>query len=213
MPIPIRVILVDDHGLIRAGLRRVLEAVPDFEVVGEAGDAAAALAVASDKQPDVVLMDISLPGMSGIEATSRLVAAHPRARVLVVSMHTHAEYVRAALAAGAGGYLAKSAGSEELVAAIRTVARGERYLGRDVEALLPGGPDRTASPTGLTPRQREVLLLMVQGFGTRAIAGKLSLSVKTIETHRARLMTRLGIRDVPGLVLFAVRNGLVPPDA
>lgn len=212
MATPIRVILVDDHGLLRAGLRRVLDAVPDVEVVGEAADADAALALAAERHPDVVLMDISLPGMSGIEATSRLVAADPHVRVLVVTMHTHAEFVRAAWAAGAGGYLPKNAGSEELLHAIRTVARGERYLGREVEALLPAGPGRAASPTGLTPRQREVLLLMVQGFGTRAIAGKLSLSVKTIETHRARLMTRLGIRDVPGLVLFAVRNGLIPPD-
>ena len=215
----IRVVLVEDHNLVRAGLRSLLEDREDVVVVGEETDGRGGVQAALRTGPDLVLMDISLPELNGIEATRRILEEQPRTRVLVLSVHADEEYVYRALRAGASGYLLKEADREELELAIRSVMRGdvylspaisdavvERYLERDDE-------DLPVSPLDLlTPRQREVLQLVAEGNTTKKIADKLDLSAKTVESHRAAIMDRLGIRDVTGLVRFAVRTGLVSPE-
>ena len=215
----LRVVLVEDHSLVRAGLRSLLEEREDVVVVAEETDGRSAVETAVRTGPDLVLMDISLPELNGIEATRRILEEQPRTRVLVLSVHADEEYVFRALRAGASGYLLKEADREELELAIRAVMRGnvylspaisdavvERYLERDDQEV-------PVSPLDLlTPRQREVLQLVAEGNTTKQIAGKLDLSAKTVESHRAAIMDRLGIRDVTGLVRFAVRTGLVSPE-
>ena len=217
---PIRVVLADDHALVRAGIRALLENIEGVAVVAEAGDGRAALRAVAEHQPDVVLMDIAMAGLNGLEATARIVREHPAVRVVILSMHANEEYVLRALQAGAIGYLLKDADTAELELAVRAAARGEAYLspgvsrhliadyvrrvGRDpqlVESLRHG-------LSLLTPRQREVLQLIAEGRTTREIARLLNISVKTVETHRAQLMERLDIHDVAGLVRYAIRAGL-----
>jgi DNA-binding NarL/FixJ family response regulator len=204
-----RVLLVDDHGLVRAGLRCLLESMLDIEVVGEAGDGREALKLIEKLHPDVVLMDLSMPVLNGLEAIRRSAKLAPKPRVLVLSMHADKVYVRHALAAGAAGYVLKTADRGELAMAVATVARGESWLSPAIaksviEDLIAGTPDED-----LTPRQREVLQLIAEGHSTKDIARRLHLSVKTIETHRAQIMQRLDIHDVAGLVRYAIRRLLV----
>lgn len=210
----IRVVLADDHTLVRAGLRKLLESMLNVVVVGEAGDGLALLALADQLQPHLVLMDIAMPGLNGIEATARLTRTWPDIRVLILSMHQNEEYVRQALRQGASAYLLKDSAPMELDLAITAVLRGETYLSpavsRGVVSDYVQRLRNEQTPTQvLTPRQREVLQLIAEGQSTKDIARRLELSVKTVETHRSQLMKQLDIHDVTGLVRYAMRAGLV----
>ncbi len=217
-----RILLADDHALVRAGLRALLSGRPGMKVCCEASDGLEVLRLlkCSCSVPDIVLMDIAMPGLNGLEATQRLAKLYPRLPVLCVSMHATKAHALAALSAGATGYVLKNASVAELEQAIQTVLRGEKYLSpailnelRDDEANRwrqtdhPSDPD-TALRASLTTRQREVLQLLAEGYSTRQIAARLHLSIKTIETHRAHLMQRLDVRDLAGLVRAAIRLGL-----
>lgn len=213
----VRVVLADDHTLVRAGLRKLLESMPEVEVVGEASDGLALLALVEELQPQLVLMDIAMPGLNGLEATARLVRARPDARVLILSMHQSEEYVRQALRNGAVGYMLKDAAPLELDLALRAVLRGETYLSPAVSRGVVSDyvqrlRDDDQPGNALTPRQREVLQLIAEGHSSKEIARRLDLSVKTVETHRSQLMKQLGIHEVAGLVRYAMRIGLISPD-
>jgi DNA-binding NarL/FixJ family response regulator len=210
----IRVLLAEDHTLVRAGIRALLDSFDEITVVGEASDGREAARQARELQPDVILMDIAMPGINGLEATSRIARTCPGTRVLILTMHSNEEYVVQALRAGASGYLVKEAATGELHRAISSVARGQTYLSPSisrctVERLMEDERMSVSSLDQLTPRQREILQLLAEGRSTRDIAALLSVSVKTVETHRARLMERLDIRDIPGLVRIAIREGLI----
>ena len=214
----IRVLLADDHVLVRAGIRSLLGTLPGVEVVAEARDGHETLGLVESLRPDIVLMDIAMPGLNGLEATERITRDHPGTKVIILSMHVSEEYGARALRAGAAGYLPKDADVRELELAIGGVARGGTYLSpavsthvvADYRRRLAETPDALAR---LSPRQREVLQLLAEGSSTKEIAFRLKLSVKTVETHRAQIMDRLDIRGLAGLVRFSVRTGLVPPDA
>jgi DNA-binding NarL/FixJ family response regulator len=214
---PVRVVLADDHALVRAGIRSLLGAMAEVQVVGEAASGEEALELAAREHPDVVLMDIAMKGITGLEAAAQMRERLPTVRVVILSMHSGEEYVLQALRAGAAGYLLKDAATGELELALRSVMRGESWLSPAVSRqVVEGYVQRTggdAAPDVLTARQREVLRLVAGGKSTKEIAFLLNLSVKTVETHRAQIMDRLGIRDVAGLVRYALRTGLVPPDA
>jgi DNA-binding NarL/FixJ family response regulator len=211
---PIRVLLADDHTLVRAGVRSLLETLHDVVVIAEAADGSEALALIAAHRPDVALLDINMPKLSGLEVAARVTRDVPPTRVIILSMHVDAEYVREAIRAGAGGYLLKDSGTSELETAIRAVARGETYLSPAASTHLVAGYQRHESGAGsapdpLTPRQREVLRLIAEGLPTKAIARKLGISAKTVEVHRTQLMDRLDIHEIAGLVRYAIRTGLV----
>ena len=212
----IRVLLAEDHELVRSGIRALLQGLAGIQVVGEAGDGREALKLAGTHHPDVVLLDITMPELNGLEVAARLAKEHPRTRTLIVSMHGEEEYVAQALRAGAAGYLLKDSSSAELELAVRAVARGDRYLSPAVsKPVIEGYVDRPveAGPLDrLSPRQREILQLVAEGWSTKQVAGKLGLSPKTVEAHRTALMKRLGLHDITGLVRYAVRTGIVPPE-
>jgi DNA-binding NarL/FixJ family response regulator len=212
----ISVLLAEDHHLVRAGFKMLLEKIPGIRVVGEVGDGRAAVKEAKGLAPNVVLMDIAMPDMNGLEAVRRIRQESPGTKVLMLSMYTNEEYLKEALRAGASGYLLKDADRNELELAIKTVWRGERYLTPSmakfpVDAYCREGEPPTGPLARLTARQREILQLIAEGRSTKQIAQHLDVSVKTVETHRAQLMERLDIHDVPGLVRLAVRTGLVHP--
>lgn len=215
MPSSLSVILADDHSLVRAGIRSLLEQLPNLTIVAEAGDGREALALVQARTPDVIVMDITMPGLNGLDATARIVQEHPRTKVLILSMHTGEEYVRHALRAGASGYLLKDAATTELALAIEALRHNRSYLSsaisKDViDRHRRQSQDPKSRPVKpLTPRMREILQLIAEGDSTKEIAHRLSLSVKTIETHRMHLMARLNIHDVAGLVRYALRNGLI----
>ena len=211
----LRVVLADDHALVRAGIRALLERMEGVEVVGEAADGYEALELVAETHPDVVLLDITMPRMSGLAAVARMVRDHPDVRVVMLSVHADAEYVREVLRVGASGYLLKDASDAELGLAIRSVAAGGRYLSPAVSsAVIDGFVRRRGSRRGdavsLTPRQREVLQLLAEGYSTKDVARLLGISPKTAEAHRAELMKRLGVGDLATLVHYAIRTGLVP---
>ena len=212
---PIRVLLADDHPIVRAGIRAELERLPGVEIVGEASDGREALALVKAHQPQVVFMDISMRGLNGLEATARISKEFPRVRVVILSMHQNEEYFWQALKAGASGYLLKKAATAELPAALERVVGGGIYLTREmsdrlVKKLRLQQLAHHKSPLEqLTDRQREILQLIAEGQTTKAIALILKISPKTVEYHRAALMERLNIFDIPGLVRFALRNGLI----
>lgn len=213
----IRVLLVEDHNLVRAGIRSLLDSFKNIDVVGEAANGRDALRMTRQLGPQVVLMDISMPELNGLEATARLTRNCPDSRVLMLSMHSNEEYVAQSLRAGAQGYLVKDAATRELEQAINTLARGEIYISSSismnvVDKLMADSGDGSVL-NQLTSRQREILQLVAEGCSTREIAERLSLSIKTVETHRTHLMERLDIRDVPGLVRFAMKAGLIQPDS
>jgi len=212
----LRILLVDDHALVRAGMRSLLQDLTDIEVVAEASDGVEALVAAERERPDVVLMDIAMKGMNGLEAAARLRERLPAVKVIILSMHTSEEYVLLALRAGAAAYLIKDSATSELELALKSVMRGETYLSPAISRqVVDGYVQRVgagAGPDPLTSRQREVLKRIAEGRSTKEIAYELNLSVKTVETHRAQIMERLGIRDVAGLVRYAMRAGLVPPE-
>lgn len=210
----IRVVLADDHVLIRAGLRELLHSLPDIQVVGEASDGHEAVDLVARFHPDVVIMDISMSNLNGLEAASRIAKQSPGVRVMILSMHANEEYVGQALDAGATGYLLKGAEPAELELALKAVVRGETYLSPSiskhlVQDYLAHRKDKVGPVAELTARQREVLQLIAEGCSTKAIAKKLALSIKTVETHRGELMRRLDIHDVAGLVRYAIRTGVV----
>jgi DNA-binding NarL/FixJ family response regulator len=193
-------------------MKSLLESAEGFEVVGEAPNGREALRLAKALKPDVALFDIAMPELNGLDAARRLGTECPEVRVLILSMHTDPGYVREAMQAGTAGYLLKDAGVEELELAIRAALRGERYLDPRISKQVIEGYVRgldTPEGAALTPRQREILQLIAEGRSTREIAQRLHVSVKTVETHRAQLMDRLGIRDVAGLTRYAIRIGLV----
>jgi DNA-binding NarL/FixJ family response regulator len=212
-----RLLLVDDHILVRAGIRSLLEKIAGMEVVAEAGDGREALELAKKHLPDVVLMDIGLPGLNGLEALARLIKDFSAMKVIVLSMHSNEEYVLRGLRAGASGYLLKDGAVAELELALRAVARGDTYLSPRISRFVIGnylersGIDRRPRED-LTPRQREIVQLIAEGKSTKEIAFLLNLSAKTVEAHRAHLMVRLDIHDVAGLVRYAMRVGLVPTE-
>lgn len=205
----VSILLVDDHALVRAGIRALLERLPDVTVIAEAKDGREAFRVIREQPPELVLMDIAMPGLNGLEATARITKEFPDVRVIVLSMYANDEYVREAVKAGAAGYLVKSAAAVELEKAIKAVTLGGSYFSPRVlkNKAGPLTADR-AHIDRLTPRQREILQLVAERHSTKEIAQILNISVKTVETHRAQLMERLGIYDVPGLVRFAIRAGL-----
>lgn len=212
----IRIFLVDDHALIRDGLRAVLARQATMQVVGEAGDGREALKMIEGISPDIIVMDISMPGLNGIEVTRQILKVHPKIKVLALSMYDDQEYVYDILQAGASGYLLKSMASWELVNAIQAVSRGECYLcpsvtGKVVEQYVRRGNDGNVvgRPPELTSREREVLQLVVEGHRTQAIAAHLGISPKTVEVHRAHIASKVAIHDLPGLVRYAIRKGLI----
>lgn len=211
---PARVLLADDHALVRAGIRALLQNLDGVTVVAETGNGAEVLELARAHRPDVVLLDISMPGLGGLEVSAQLRDALPDVRVVMLSMHANEEYVLQALRAGAAGYMLKDSATAELELALKAVMQGETYLSPPISRqVVEGyvqrvGAEQTASDN-LTPRQRQVLQLIAEGHSTKEIAHRLNLSVKTVETHRAQLMERLQIREIAGLVKYAIRHGLV----
>ena len=207
----IRILLADDHAVVRQGFKMILAAEADMEIVGEAANGREAVDLAEQLRPDVVVMDVSMPELNGIEATRRLASSVPHARVVALSMHKDSVYVREILRAGARGYLLKDSGAADLVAAIRAVASGESYLSPAVSnAVLDDYRRHATNPIDLlTSREREVLQLLAEGKTNKEIAGVLNLSVYTVEAHRGRIMEKLNLHSIGELVRFAVRNGLI----
>jgi DNA-binding NarL/FixJ family response regulator len=210
---PVRVLLADDHALVRAGIRALLEGLEGVTVVAEAANGIEVLELARKHRPDVVLLDISMPGLGGLEASAQLKQELPEVRVVMLSMHANEEYVLQALRAGAAGYMLKDSATAQLELALQAVMQGETYLSppiskQMVEGYLQRVGAEQPAADNLTPRQRQVLQLIAGGHSTKEIAYRLELSVKTVETHRAQLMERLEIRDIAGLVKYAIRSGL-----
>ncbi len=207
----IKVLLADDHGIVRQGLKLILAAQPDFEVIGEASNGREAAELAEKLRPDLVLMDVQMPELNGIEATRRMVAANSRIRVLVLSMHKEALYVREVLKAGARGYILKDAIDTELLTAMRSVARGDGYISPAVSgALLTDYREQSSNPLDtLSTREREVLQLIAEGKTNKEVATKLNLSVYTVDSHRGKIMEKLNLHSAGELVRFAMKNGLV----
>jgi DNA-binding NarL/FixJ family response regulator len=216
----IKVFLIEDHNLVRAGIKSLLAQLQGVEVAGEAGNGREALRMMKEEMPavpDIVLTDIAMAGLNGMETTARITKHFPNVRVIVLSMYANEEYVMQALRAGAAGYLVKEAATSELELAIRAVARGDTYLspavsGKVIDKTLGRIVPQNSPLERLTPRQREILQLIAEGRSTKQIADTLKLSVKTVETHRAQLMSRLEIYDVPGLVRYAIRVGMISSD-
>lgn len=216
---PIRLILADDHTLVRAGLSALVQTLPDVVVVAEAGDGRELLELVQKENPDVVVTDISMPGLNGLEAAERLAREFPRVRVIILSMHPNEEYVFRALKAGVLGYLLKKSAVEELGIALQSVLRSEVYISREIsehwsKPFLWDNRGQWKSPLEhLSSRQREILQLIAEGRNTKEIAERLGISPKTVEYHRLRMMTILNVRDIPGLVRFALRVGVIPAES
>jgi len=213
----VRLLLADDHTLFREGVRSLLSRIPDIAVVAETGDGREALELIERHRPDVALLDITMPGLNGLEVASRVTRVSPRTRVLILSMHANEAYVAQALRAGIAGYLLKDAAATELAAALNAVVRGETFLSPSISRQVVDGFLGRVQPeadplAGLTSRQREILQLIAEGKSTKEIASALDIGIKTVETHRAKLMERLNIHDIAGLVRFAIRSGMITPD-
>jgi DNA-binding NarL/FixJ family response regulator len=215
--VPAKILLADDHAIIRDGLRIMLEAQSDITVVGEAKDGLEALAQTEALLPDVVIMDIAMPEMNGIEATRMISQRAPSVRVIILSMHHTSEHVFRAMQAGAYAYILKESAGAETVKAVRAVMRGQRYFGEGIN--LPAGiglseiPHASKSPIdSLSPRERQIIQFVVEGKTSLEIANMLSLSPKSVETYRSRLMTKLGISNIPSLVKFALLHNITPTE-
>lgn len=213
---PIRILLADDHTVVRDGLRALLEKQPDMTVVAEASDGRDSIRLAEEQSPDVVVMDIGMPSLNGIEATRRILAANPRTAVVMLSMHQDESYVLRSLKAGAKGYLLKDSLRGDVIDAIRAVAQGRSFLTRKVRRMLQEDYVRQMESRGLddsydllTDREREVLHMVAEGKSNKEVAGLLNISPTTVETHRAHILQKLGIHSVPELILYAVRKGIV----
>jgi DNA-binding NarL/FixJ family response regulator len=214
---PLRVLLADDHVLVRAGIRTLLDQLPGVVVVAEASDGREALQLAAKSHPDLAILDVAMPVLNGLEATTRLRQQFPALQVLVLSMHTNEEYVQQAFRAGAAGYLLKKSAVAELEAAIRAVQSGKTYLSPALAQRVslkpkPAGESTKSPLERLTSRQREILQLIAESRTTKEIAAELGVSAKTVEFHRAELMKRLNLRDIPALVRFAMQCGLAHPE-
>jgi len=212
----VSIVVADDHKIVREGLIRLLEAREDFSVVGEASNGEEAVALVMAKQPDIVLMDINMPKLSGIDATRQLDKAGCPTKILVLSMHESRAYVEEVLRAGASGYVVKNSASKDLIAAIDAVKNGASYLSpaitqQVVDAIARPGDSSPSGIAMLTDREREVLQLIAEGLSSKEIAAMLGVSLKTIDSHRSNLMEKLDIHKVSGLVRFAIRAGLVEP--
>ena len=210
----IRVLLADDHAVVRDGLKALLQHTAGITVVGEAANGREAVDRAAQLKPDVVVMDLTMPGLNGIEAARQVRERCPATQVVMLSMHSDSEHVYRAFEAGAASFVLKESAGEEVAAAVRAVHAGQRYLSRAITAIEPGIRSRAARTSPLerlSAREREVLQLVVEGRSSAEIAATLHLSPKTVETYRVRLMAKLGVRDVPGLVRFAIEHGLTPP--
>lgn len=211
----VRVVLVEDHQIVREGLRALLDGCEDIEVVAEADNGNAAVDAVRAHEPNLVLMDLNLPGLNGVDATKAIRDAHPKTQVLILSMYSTEEHVRPAIRAGAGGYLLKGSGLSDLVAAIKAVAGGNAFFSPEIAKIVlsdsrgasPGSSARHSSD--LTQRERQILRLVAEGSSSPEIAKHLNLSVKTVEGHRGRIMAKLETKNVAGLVRHAIRLGLV----
>jgi len=216
-----RIVLADDHTLVRDGLRRVIEAEADFKVVGEAANAAATIAEVAAQRPDILLLDVSMPGGGGIAALDEIRKASPATRILVLTMHEDPAYLRVALVSGASGFLLKHAAGRELVAAIRAVLQGRTYVDPTLagvalhEALRPAQlsqASRESGPDRLSPRETQVLRDLALGFTNKEVAERLAVSIKSVETYRARLFEKLGLERRADLVRYAISHNLMTPD-
>lgn len=212
-----RVALVDDHALVRAGLRALVEDQPGYEVVAEGGDGLDVEAILQEARPDILLLDISMKHMGGLDALRQWHSSYPHVQVLILSMHATPDHVLAALRLGAKGYLLKDAAAQELDMALRALSRDEAYLSPGIaqtviRSAIVEDRSRGATHAVLTPRQTEILRLIARGCSARDIAQGLGLSVKTVDTHRSQIMDRLNLHDVPALVMYALRAGLISPD-
>jgi len=214
---PQRILLADDHALFRAGMRSLLHVLPNVEIVAEAGNGREAVELAKQFHPDLVVMDISMKELNGLDATLRIKTENPGIRVIILSMHDGEDFVARAFRAGASGYLLKDSAEPELELALAAVMRGETYLSprvskQVVNAFVERADAAPSLDRRLTARQREILQLLAEGHITKEVAYRLGVSIKTVESHRAQIMKRLDIGDMPGLVRFAIRSGLVSPD-
>jgi DNA-binding NarL/FixJ family response regulator len=212
---PTRVVLADDHTLVRSGIRRILEAHPGFSVVGEAADGNEALALVRATVPDVIVLDLNMPGLGGLDALPPLKLAQPSLKVVVLSMHAGREYVARAMKGGADAYLLKDSAVQDLVAAVEAVLVGRSYFSPSIQALmaemLRGDAKEPARGTTLTEREREVLGWLARGLSSKEVARRLDISVRTVETHRANLMHKLGVKSVALLIQVALREGIIDP--
>jgi DNA-binding NarL/FixJ family response regulator len=213
---PIRILLADDHAVVRDGVRALLEKQSDMAVVAEAADGREAAQLAEEHLPDVVVMDIGMPSLNGIDATRRILAAHPQVGVVILSMHQDESYVLRSLKAGAKGYLLKDSLRSDVLDAIRAVAQGRSYLTRKISRMMQEDYIREMEQRGLddsydllTDREREVLQLAAEGKPNKEIAGSLNISVTTVETHRTHILQKLGLHSVSELILYAVRKGII----
>lgn len=216
----IRILLADDHALIRSGIATLLQGSADFSIIGEAKDGEEAVQKAKELNPDVVVIDLSMPKLSGVEATKIIKKKYPNIRVLVLTMHENEEYVYQILKSGAGGYVLKSAGKEELSSAIRAVARGEKFFSPRVSQIMAEGYLRRAEEdemkrrqddVPLTRREKEILALVANGLTNQQIADQLYISPRTVDTHRTNIMQKLDIHDVVNLVRYAIEHGITTP--
>lgn len=213
---PIRILLADDHAVVRDGVRALLEKQTDMAVVAEAADGREAAQLAEEFQPDVVVMDIGMPGLNGIDATRRILAAHPQIGVVILSMHQDESYVLRSLKAGAKSYLLKDSLRSDVLEAIRAVAQGRSFLTRKISRMMQEDYIREMEHRGLedsydllTDREREVLQLAAEGKPNKEIAAELNISLTTVETHRTHILQKLGLHSVPELILYAVRKGII----
>jgi len=212
----IRIVLADDHKLMRSGLRVLLEQQPDLTVMGEASDGREAVALVASQRPDVLVMDIGMPSLNGIEAAAQITQSNPEAAIVMLSMHSDESYVLRALKAGAKGYLLKDSAEADLIRAVRAVAEGKSFFSPAVSRVLLDDYVRKLNRSGtedpyelLTPREREVLQLVAEGKSSKEVAQLRNLSVYTVETHRSNIMEKLNLHGVPELILYAVRKGII----
>jgi two-component system response regulator NreC len=214
--IKIHILLADDHTILRAGLKMMLNAQPDMEVVGEAPDGRQAITEAQRLQPDIILMDITMPDLNGIEATRQIKKVVPESKILILTMHEHEEYVFQALRAGASGYMLKEAADTELISALHVIQSGQFYLSPMAQSILVGDylqrvrtGEEKDSYSSLTEREREILKLIAEGYTNNQIAERLVISPKTVDTHRTHIMDKLNLHSRAELVKYALRRGLL----